>query len=61
MSAFSVVTLSIKFPALTMKGGQWAPRLGRSSQSHSVSVGKGAWQESGFSFTRCNLDLCGAE
>lgn len=44
VSVFSVVTLSIKFPALTMVGGgKWAHRLGRNSYCLCTRLEKGAW------------------
>lgn len=47
VSVFSVVTLSIKFLALTMRrGGKWAHRLGRNSYCLCTRLEKGAWWES---------------
>lgn len=61
VSVFSVVTLSIKFPALTM-GGAVGTQIGQEFLLPPREVGERALaRESGFSFSQYKLDLCTAE
>lgn len=62
VSVFCVVTLSIKFPALTMRrGGSGHPDWAGAPRA-AARLGKGAWRENQVScFPNINLDLREAE
>lgn len=62
VSVFSVVTLSIKFPALTMLGGAVVTQIGQGFLLPLCEVGeRGFVRELGFLFSQYNVELCMAE
>lgn len=59
VSVFSVVTLSIKFPALTMLGGAVVTQIGQEFLLPLCEVGeRGFARELGFLFSQYKLNLC---